>query len=378
MPPIRSLLIDRFKRLPRRSNEVWQGGVVRARTWIDEPDGNVRRPSAAMWVSLTTGMVNVDLAPTDDASDPSLALQVLLDLGLKVVRCRPAHLEVTDGTLGAWLAEAFGDPELTVSVRADLPDVDRVVREMERGISGDTPPLPDALDAPGVTVERMRAFADAARDFYQAAPWQHLSDADLVHVEAPAVASGLRYFTVLGAAGQTFGLGFFRSPREFDAVNEDPDLDVLLGRRGKWTVLYGRIDEMPFGDVDLWEDAHLAVAGTSAYPVAMWYGPDGERRRPRAREPAVLGADRRPAVHGDDRAREGAGPGLPSVRGARATPDPARPQGARAVRRLRRRLRRAGRGEPRSRRRPRAVRAGRGRRRAGAGPRRVRAGGRPF
>src|SRR5205823_13633226 len=63
---------------------------------------------------------------------------------------------------------------------------------------------------------------------------------------------------------------------------------------------------------------------------------------------AVFRADRRPAVHGDDRAREGAGPGLPSVRGARATPDPARPQGARAVRRLRRRLRRAGRGEPRS------------------------------
>jgi len=290
MPPIRSLLIDRFKRLPRRSNEVWQGGVVRARTWIDEPDGNVRRPSAAMWVSLTTGMVNIDLAPTDDASDPSLALQVLLDLGLKFVRCRPARLEVTDGTLGAWLAEALGNPELTVSVRADLPDVDRAVREMERGISGDTPPLPDALDAPGVTVERMRAFADAARDFYQAAPWQHLSDADLVHVEAPAVASGLRYFTVLGAAGQTFGLGFFTSPQEFDAVHEDPDPDVLLGRRGKWTVLYGRIDEMPFGDVDLWEDAHLAVAGTSAYPVAMWYGPDGERRRPRARELADLTA----------------------------------------------------------------------------------------
>src|SRR5258708_10393354 len=194
MPPVRGPLIERFKRLPSRSNEVWQGGVVRARTWIDEPDGNVRRPSAAMWVSLTTGMESIDLAPTDDASDPSLALQVLLDLGLKVVRCRPARLEVTDGTLGAWLAEALGDPELTVSVRADLPDVDRAVREMERGISGDTPPLPDALDAPGVTGERMRAFADAARDFYQAAPWQHLGDADLVHVEAPAVASGLRYF----------------------------------------------------------------------------------------------------------------------------------------------------------------------------------------
>ena len=78
---------------------------------------------------------------------------------------------------------------------------------------------------PGVAVERMRAFADAACEFYRAAPWQHLSDADLVHVEAPPVAAGLRHFTVLGAAVMTFGLGFFSSPKEFDALQEQDDPD---------------------------------------------------------------------------------------------------------------------------------------------------------
>jgi hypothetical protein len=29
---------------------------------------------------------------------------------------------------------------------------------------------------------------------------------------------------------------------------------MLLGRAGKWTVLYGPVDEMPFGDADLWEE----------------------------------------------------------------------------------------------------------------------------
>jgi tetratricopeptide (TPR) repeat protein len=283
VPPARSLIIDRFKRLPRRSSDVWQGGLVRARTWVEEPDGRVRRPWAAVWVSLATGMMNVQLAESSRASDPGLALQVLVDLGLKFARSRPARLEVADGTLGAELAEALADPELTVSVRADLPAVDRVVREMEQGM-GDAPPLPEALDAPGVTVERMRAFAEAARDFYQAAPWQHLSDEDLIHVEAPALASGLRHFTVLGAAGQTFGLGFFTSPRDFDAVHAAAHAEGLLARGGKWTVLYGSIDEMPFGDGNLWDDQRLPVAGPSAYPVAMWYGPDGKLRRPRAQE----------------------------------------------------------------------------------------------
>jgi tetratricopeptide (TPR) repeat protein len=289
MPPISSVVIDRFKRLPRRSDEVWQGGVIRARAWVEEPDGSVRRPWAAVWVSLTTGLVNGGLAAADAASDPEFALQALVDLGLKFARCRPARLEVADAALGAQLVAALGDAELSLSVRADLPEVDRMVREMER--AGDESPVPpDALDAPGVTVERMRAFAAAARDFYQAAPWQHLSDADLIHVEAPAVAWGFRYVTVLGAAGQTFGVGFFTSPKEHEALQESPEPETLLGNGGKWAVLYGPIDEMPFGDVDLWEEHHLPVAGSSAYPVAAWFDPDGGLRRPRAEQLADLEA----------------------------------------------------------------------------------------
>ena len=92
-------------------------------------------------------------------------LGVLLDLGLKFTRSRPAALEVVDEALGARLAEALGDRELAVSVRPDLPEVTHALREMERGIGGDAPPLSDALDAPGVTVAQMRAFAEAARDF---------------------------------------------------------------------------------------------------------------------------------------------------------------------------------------------------------------------
>ena len=289
MPPVRTVIIERFRRLPRRSNDAWQGGLVRARTWIEEPDGSVRRPRAAVWVSLATGMMNVQLEAPDDASDANLALQALADLGLKFVRCRPARLEVVDRALGAQLAEALADPELTVTVRADLPDVDQVVRAMEQATSG-APPIPEALDAPGVTVEHMRAFAGAARDFYEAAPWQHLSDEDLIHVEAPAVASGLSHFTVLGAAGHTFGLGFFASPQQFDRLHEDPDPEAVLRHGGKWTVLYGPPDEMPFGDADLWVDHRLPVAGPSAYPVAMWYGPGGKLRRPRVKELADLTA----------------------------------------------------------------------------------------
>ena len=110
MPPISPVVIDHFKRLPRRSDEVWQGGLVRARTWVEEPDGTLRRPWAAFWVSLATELVNVQLAPGDAAPDPSVALQALVDLGFKFARCRPARLEVADGALGPGSPRPWGIP----------------------------------------------------------------------------------------------------------------------------------------------------------------------------------------------------------------------------------------------------------------------------
>src|SRR5262249_22060567 len=154
----------------------------------------VRRPWAAAWVSRETRMINVQLAD-HDPPEPELALQALIDLGLKFAKSRPAGIEVADAALGERLVAALGDAELTVRVRADLPDVDQVMRRMEEG-TREGPPLPEALEAPNVTVERVRAFAEAARDFYVAAPWTHLSDADLIDVEAPAVARGLRHAVV--------------------------------------------------------------------------------------------------------------------------------------------------------------------------------------
>jgi len=128
--PIRSVMLDSFKRLPRRSRDVWQGGVVRARTWIEESDGRVRRPWAAAWISSETGVMNVQLAEQDPA-EPDLALQTLIDLGLKFTKSRPAAIEVADVALGERLAAALGDAELTVRVREDLPEVDQVMRRME-------------------------------------------------------------------------------------------------------------------------------------------------------------------------------------------------------------------------------------------------------
>jgi hypothetical protein len=42
------LAFGRFKQLPQRSGEVWQGGLVRLPTWIEDPDDPDGEPYRAM------------------------------------------------------------------------------------------------------------------------------------------------------------------------------------------------------------------------------------------------------------------------------------------------------------------------------------------
>ncbi len=281
MAHITSLAITRFTRLPRRSVDTWQGGVIRMPMWVDDADGTPFRPLGGVWVSLETGLANVKLAESNEAAD-TVALEALLELGFKFAQTRPAAIQVADRALGDEIARALGDRELEVTVDPRLDEVKAVVERMAAATDGEPPPA--ALDRAGVTVERMRAFAVAARDFHAAAPWRYLSDEDLIHVEAPSVGRPFRHLTVLGRAGQTFGLGFFASPRDLDKIHAAPDPEVLLQDGGRWAVLFSPAWETPFSDLDLWEEQGFPVAASGAYPVAAWFGGSGRIRRPDARE----------------------------------------------------------------------------------------------
>jgi hypothetical protein len=131
-----------------------------------------------------------------------------------------------------------------------------------------------------------RAFANAAATFFSAAPWRHLSNEDLIVVKAPQVPKGMRHVCVLGHAGGQFGIAFFESRQAFERIYSRTGYIP----RGAFGVTYGPIDELPFADVDLWEDLHLPVADVRAYPLAADLTSDGTMRRLNATELAAAEA----------------------------------------------------------------------------------------
>jgi tetratricopeptide (TPR) repeat protein len=287
-PPALSRALRRFKSLPPRHDQTWQGGVLPLPAWIDQgPDRPPKRGWGAVWVARPSGIMNMTLAKSELTDSHELALRTLVDLGVRdqhLLHGRPGRIEVSDPELGQFLEEVLEDPSLHIAVVERLDDVNNVLREFVRWTAKDAPP--GLIDSPGVTLDGIRGFADAARRFYQAAPWQYLTDEDLIEIESEVPSDRLRCCVVMGNAGVQYGLAFYGSADEHRRVSNG-EQDPLL-RKPYYSVTFDGPHFLPFADLLLWEDHDLPVAGPRAYPGAYEFLPGGKVERPDGKQLAFF------------------------------------------------------------------------------------------
>jgi tetratricopeptide (TPR) repeat protein len=269
--------IERLRRLPQHTSETWQGGLTKLPMWIQERSREPYRPWIAGWISLRTRLIHTTEPKPPQEKSFEMALDALAEFACNgdLAGYRPGKVEVKDTALAEHLAGLLAEAGIAVEHRDKLFTFDQMISDMAEKVKG-RPLVPNALDVKGVTVDLMRAFADAASQYYQAKPWQHLTGEDLIEVESPFIETGLRYLTVLGSGGTTFGLGFFESVSQFESFFQHRD----VAADKHWSVLFGPITELPLGDADLWEDYNLPVAGKDAYPAAICSEPRPKQKRP--------------------------------------------------------------------------------------------------
>ena len=260
--------LSRFKRLPQ-VDDVWEGASVLMPMWVDgEPGRDPFRPSGIVWVSTARRLAHFKMPDEQGPRDDSVTLAALVEMGTsaKLAGYRPRALRVRDQRLAASVARALDALDTAVEVVPDLPALDAFLAEMAAGV-GDT--VPAALDAPGVTPERLRAFADAAKQFYDAAPWRHLDDGDLIRVNTPKAGKGLALFAVMGAAGQQFGVSFFSSAGQYRTMLRGAPPEEVFKHGGEWAVYFSPAWETGFGDLAAWDRHTLPLASDRAYPTAV-------------------------------------------------------------------------------------------------------------
>ncbi len=224
-------LIKRLTGLPKEPLTC-QGAILSWPVPVRGDDGRPFHLSFPLWVNVESGLVYTDPDAFRSADrDPlDAALKALVEFVEQLTdgRACPQRIEVRDPELAEYLRSHLVRTGMDVQLKDQLPELEAAAKDLTEMVeSADSGP-PSLLDSRGVTIERIRAFADAAAKFYRAAPWRYLSDSDLLEVESPKPPRGMACFVVLGAGRSTYGLALYPDRRSYN----------LFLRRAGWRLWY--------------------------------------------------------------------------------------------------------------------------------------------
>lgn len=280
------IAVERLKRLPKRAGETWEGGTYLFPGWVMDETGEPYRPRLTLWASRSTRLAHAGglHGPWDEGF--AGALEALVDFASdeRLAGYRPDRIAVNSPALARYLAEKLSGAGVRVEPAGETPIVEDFLDHLTRQAIAEDP-RPGLLTGRGVQVNRIRAFAEAACRFYQAGPWNELTDEDLIEISVAKPIAAMRYAVVMGCGGQVYGLAFYRSAKQYwrsrSAMSRgDSPGDV---RSGLSAVTFDSPADLALVDAQLWEDHGLPVAGPDAYPNPMAFTRDGEIRRPDAR-----------------------------------------------------------------------------------------------
>lgn len=271
-PLIMDELIQHFRSLPKRPF-VCQGGIFPWPTLVRGNDGELFRPFVPIWMEAESGLIHTEgmQPPGEDPFRKSLeTLKGLIEKYFHIQGC-PNRLEVADPELAAHLKQRLEAIGIKVQMKDRLPQLDAVMKDMVKTLGGEPSGPPSLLQLPGVTLEKVEAFAQAAKAFYLAAPWRYLSDTDLIVIESPKPPRGMACLVVLGAGRNTYGIGLYESKATFNRFLQkgiEGDFDATMAK-GLTQVTFDSLEELPESDAMLWIEEKLPVAGKKAYPLVM-------------------------------------------------------------------------------------------------------------
>ncbi|MDY7110668.1 MAG: hypothetical protein SYC29_18705 [Planctomycetota bacterium] len=235
------------------------------------------------------------------ALDPQLPGAPALGYLPKRIRTSPGG-----GEIAGQLEAAMRDLGVEVEIKTELPILEGLASFLDEQASslmdeGGAPHMavPGIMRTKGMTVERVRAFADAASIFFKARPWTRFPNEVLWRVEPKPRTRALSHFTIMGGGGEEFGLGFLTSPTDMMRmiIQDDPSAFLQSRRTTMWSVTFEDIGTLPMQDADLWERESLPVAAENGYPIPAGFTPSGKVRRPTPEQLDYLEGVLRAAAH---------------------------------------------------------------------------------
>lgn len=259
----------------RADQHPWELAFVRMPTWVTNDHDPPFRPLLAMCRPAWGGRIAMGgiCAPGEPQGPAALAAVAQL-AAMRVVNHRPSRIDVRDPALANAIRADLARAGIDVAVVESLESLDEAIAEVVQREGGSD--LAERVYLPRIDIARVRAFAGAAADFYRAAPWNLLTDLDLVCIDSPAPPEGLACFTVMGAASADRAVDFFASELDYEHVCHTGEAPPAA--EGMWFVNFDEKYDLPILDSELWEQHDLPLAADHAYPSFALYLPTGRMR----------------------------------------------------------------------------------------------------
>jgi len=271
----------------------WAVGLVEVTMNATQCDGVIAVCLSPLGVGMSRPMM--DSMP-DDAAFQAFACSVLEPLlpGNAPLKKLPRMVQIS--SMPASMQLHFTRCMKSLSVKVEfLPELPAIVafeklmqQATEAGERGefDEAGIEDSAEAlinqPGMSIERIRAFAEAAAAFDSMEPWQLSEEEVLWKIEPACEEPGMKYCTVMGLAEEQYGLAFLPSEEAHQAMYcEPPDPERLLSQLDTplWAVHLDEPEDLHSEDLALWDDDEefpLSNSGFFPNPVGVSMEPAAE------------------------------------------------------------------------------------------------------
>jgi tetratricopeptide (TPR) repeat protein len=284
-----SVDLDELTALPQNLGESWQADVRRLPGWLEQ-SGEQRRPWASLVTSrdehtVLTQNLTMDLPPEDWIWKNIIDA---INRPLMGEPHRPGIVEVSSDVFHQVLFDRLEAIDVRCVVADNLDQIDEIFRQLGKFLSGGkaSPPL---IDVPGVQLDDIRCFYEAAAEFYRAAPWRLVPGDTTLKIECPKFKTHTWYAVVMGQSGLVLGLALYEDLDMLRRLFTGAGSDEEMSRQATGlSVMYGEAFEIPIADLDAAERHNWPVVSQEAYPNPIYVNPGRSMRPPLAWELELL------------------------------------------------------------------------------------------
>ncbi len=249
--------------------ESWQAGARALPSSLRISGGLVR-----LWVVLVTcpseGLVLAHLVLEEEPTSAHLwdVLAQAMQFPISGAPHRPMAVMVRADERWEQLRPHVEEVGARVVVVDELEHFDEAFESASDRLIGK--PMPGLLAMPGVTVEQVGRFYEAAAHYFREAPWKVVGYEIPIEVRCDRFTGGPWYAVVMGQLGLTRGLAVYEDLKMLRSLFQRGDSDDENARRSVATsVIYGPDVDLPLADVEAGQRHGWEVARADAYPWIM-------------------------------------------------------------------------------------------------------------